>query len=430
MARQKTSKERSPNVTPETGGPAPEPTRGDLPPDMPQDLPVGEIPDAEIVAETPAPQLAPAPELAPELAPEMTTAAAPQTGRADASGPQARGDDLPAPDAQTAPDAAPAQPADPEPGPSAPKPAPAPQPSASILPMLLGGAVAAALGFGAHMLTQTRSGPDLQAQIATLRDTLAALPAPPPAFDPSELTARIAALEGQAPAAQDLAALAAELAALSAAQETAQDAILAAAAAQRDAQSALEAEIARLQAELADVRALATERVEAATAARDTALASAGLDQLRAALVTGAPFATAMAQIAQAGFALPDPLPALPMGVATIEALAESYTDAARAGLRASLMDAPAASTTERLGNFLRAQVGALSTSPREGQDVDAILSRAAAAMLEGDVARAVAELDALPEIARAPMAEWRAAATARLEASAALDALAAQIAP
>ena len=402
-----------------------------------------EIPEAEVVAETPP--IAHVPEAAAD-APAQDSPA-PEAAMSEPSAPEAPVPDAPQPEASAAdtPEPAPAQsdteatqpdaPAPAQPQTEAPKPdAPAPKQSASILPMLLGGAFAAALGYGAHMLTQSGNAPDMQAELAQLRSTIDALPAPAPAFDPSPLVARLDALETAQPDTAALDDLTAQLGAL-AAQVTAldaatQDTLRAASAAQQDALAAFEGEIARIQADLDDLRALATERVEAAQAARDTALASAALDQLRAALVTGAPFAGALAQITGAGFSLPEPLAALPNGVATIEALAESYTDAARAGLRASLLDAPASSTTERLGNFLRAQVGAMSTTPRAGDDVDAILSRGAAAMLEGDVATALAELAPLPEAARAPMADWIAAATARLDASAALDALAAQIAP
>ncbi|MFN4058118.1 MAG: COG4223 family protein, partial [Roseinatronobacter sp.] len=295
----------------------------------------------------------------------------------------------------------------------------------------------------AHMLTQTSAAPDLQGQITELRRIIAALPAPEPApvpapaFDPTDLIARLDALESAEPVAPDLSSLteqladlSAQIAALQSAQSSVQDSVLAATAGQRDALGAFAADIAQVQADLEDLRALATERVQAAQAARDMALAQAGLDQLRAALVTGAPFAGALAQITEAGFALPDALAGRQGGVATIDALTETFPAAARAGLRASLLDAPATSTTERLGNFLRAQVGAMSTSPRPGDDIDAILSRAGAAMVEGDVAAALAELALLPETARAPMADWIDAATARQNALAALEALAADIAP
>jgi hypothetical protein len=62
------------------------------------------------------------------------------------------------------------------------------------------------------------------------------------------------------------------------------------------------------------------------------------------------------------------------------------------------------------------------SVAPREGTDVDAILSRAEAAVRDGRVADAIAELDGLPEQAAAQTAAWRELAETRLAALAALD--------
>jgi hypothetical protein len=53
---------------------------------------------------------------------------------------------------------------------------------------------------------------------------------------------------------------------------------------------------------------------------------------------------------------------------------------------------------------------------------VDAILSRAEAAVRDGRVADAIAELDGLPEQAAAQTAAWRELAETRLAAFAALD--------
>jgi hypothetical protein len=194
---------------------------------------------------------------------------------------------------------------------------------------------------------------------------------------------------------------------------------------------ALRADMDALQADMADLRDLAETRVTAAESAVDAALARAGLDMVRAALDTGAPFDGAVAQIAQAGVTVPADIAAVAgAGIVTPDALIESFDAHARDALRASLTELPATSTTERLGNFLRAQVGARSTAPRDGDDPDAILSRAGAAVQAGDFATALQELDALPDAGRAAMADWTRAATARAAALAALPDLTQAIAP
>ena len=297
--------------------------------------------------------------------------------------------------------------------------------------MFLGGLVAGGIGYGAHVLqTGQQPGTDaldgLRADVADLRATVAQGP------DLSEINARIAAIDipeptdlsgvqaeiddlrGQIAAlprpqtdalqAQidalraepdlDLTPLQDDLAALEAKLAPLQDDL----AALEDAYAPVPDQIAALQRDMADLRALATEEVAQAEAAVDTARATAGLDSLRSALVTGAPFADAVAQLQQAGVQVPAVLvDAAPDGVQTLDALQDRYDAAARAAVSASLQNAPTASVTEKLGNFLRAQVGARSLAPRDGDDPDAMTARAGAAVAEADLQGALDELAALP---------------------------------
>ena len=181
-------------------------------------------------------------------------------------------------------------------------------------------------------------------------------------------------------------------------------------------------ELAALAEELAQVRELAEHRIEEAEAAVDTALAGAGLEAMRTALERGTAYPEAVALLREAGVEVPDALagPAA-QGIPTLEMLQDSFAPAARAGLRAALQEAPADSTTERLGNFLRAQVGARSTAPREGDDPDAVMSRAAAALEAGDLEATLSELDALPDAALPGLQDWMTAAQARQDAEAAM---------
>lgn len=317
--------------------------------------------------------------------------------------------------------------------PRTPPAAPAPKPS--FLPMLLGGAVAAALGYGAHMLTQTQTPVVPVVDISALESNLASLRADvqglniPDSFDPSSLNSQIAAL-GDAITQLQNAAPVIDPAAFDALAAQVQAAASTASALATD-MGALRADMAALQAEVMDLRDLAETRVATAEAAVDQALARAGLDSLRAALETGEPFTNAVTQIAQGGYDVPAPLTAIAdAGIVTPEALIESFDASARAALRASLTDAPAASTSERLGNFLRAQVGARSTVPRDGDDPDAVLSRAGAAVALGDFDAALQELSALPQAGQAAMAIWTDAVRTRAAALMAVPDLTQAIAP
>ena len=70
----------------------------------------------------------------------------------------------------------------------------------------------------------------------------------------------------------------------------------------------------------------------------------------------------------------------------------------------------------------MRRQLGARSVQPREGSDPDAVLSRAEAAVRDGDLSEALNELDNLPEDVQSAMADWLADARARVAAEAAIN--------
>jgi len=73
----------------------------------------------------------------------------------------------------------------------------------------------------------------------------------------------------------------------------------------------------------------------------------------------------------------------------------------------------------------LQRQLGARSVEPREGNDPDAILSRAEAALINGHLPQALAEIAALPDEAQAEMGNWVTLATIRAAALSAAAALA-----
>jgi len=84
--------------------------------------------------------------------------------------------------------------------------------------------------------------------------------------------------------------------------------------------------------------------------------------------------------------------------------------------------------TLTRCDAFLRTQAGARSLPPKDGDDPDAVLSRAEAAVARGDMVSAITELQALPEAGQAAMAGWLARAETRRDALAAATELAAQL--
>ncbi|MEC8631715.1 MAG: hypothetical protein VXY73_16625 [Pseudomonadota bacterium] len=338
-----------------------------------------------------------------------------------------------------------------EPVAETPPPPPTPEPvveksgGSGFTAVLLGGVVAAGLGFVAAqfagpLLNSAPETPDYQAQMDALSKQIAELadrPAPEPA-DPAaaletalgdslsgitdglgavadqltQLDGRIVTLENR-PLVQGPAELAATIDTYERElQET---------RAQLAEQQALNAE---LLAKLDATAETATKQLDAAAARAEAIAQSSALLAIQAALDTGEPFATALSGLT--GADVPEALSTVAdTGVASLSQLQTTYDDAARAALSASLRDLADGDASARISSFLKAQLGLRSLTPREGDDPDAVLSRAQAALDGGDVAAALSELDALPASGQAEMADWRATAQARVDAIAAAGDLA-----
>ncbi|PPB82438.1 inner membrane protein [Albidovulum inexpectatum] len=170
----------------------------------------------------------------------------------------------------------------------------------------------------------------------------------------------------------------------------------------------------------------ARQRAEAEEQARRATI-RAGLARLQAALEAGHPLQPALDDLARAGVEIPPALSDQAQGVPTLTALRESFAPAARAALAASLRETADGDIWARLKAFARAQTGARSLAPREGDDPDAILSRAEAALRAGDLQTALDEIATLPKAGQEAMSEWVGLAQRRLEAQSAIAAIAAQ---
>jgi len=224
------------------------------------------------------------------------------------------------------------------------------------------------------------------------------------------------------------------------------DALSAEISAQQEALSAeiseqqvtLESEKAAMLDDFAAQRAEVEEIISAARAAEVSAEEQAALAASRAALAdlttraqTGTGFAEPLAVLMDNGVFVPDALKATAeSGLPTLAALATDFPEAARAALRSARRAAPAEERSQGggLAGFLQNQMGARSVVPREGDDPDAVLSRAEAAVQKGDLDTALTEIAALPEAAQADLADWVAAANLRRDALAGASALAQQL--
>ena len=336
------------------------------------------------------------------------------------------------------------------PAPAAP---PAPR-SGAVVPMVIGGVLAAGIGFAAALAlpgywpgtdaTPLQGQLDAQAgEIRALQATVAQLAETPTQAVDTALADRLAAVEAAiaAPATQPdtallvtrLDALDQTVAALRSDTSTVgaiDPASLTALQAQIDAlksggiadtvlaeaSAAIDAKLAEAEARVAAVKS-AAEAIASATTRR------AALHQLQAALDSGDSYGSAMADLTDAT------LPAVladhaASGLPTLQSLRQSFPDAARAALDAALRANTGASWTDRVSAFLRGQTGARSLIPREGSDPDAVLSRAEAALAAGDLTAALAEIGALPSAGQSAMADWLGLAKLRQDAALAVQSL------
>lgn len=190
--------------------------------------------------------------------------------------------------------------------------------------------------------------------------------------------------------------------------------------------TALEAQQAENDRIAADVSSMADQARADIDAASDRAKAletRAAMLRIQAALESGGGFATALQEL---DAEVPEALSAVARdGVASLPDLQAAFPAAARDGLQAALHATAGEDPVNRVSAFLRGQFGVRSLEPREGDDPDAILSRAEAALNGGDVAGALAEIVMLPPDGQSAMTDWVTQARARLDAVAAADSLA-----
>ncbi len=188
--------------------------------------------------------------------------------------------------------------------------------------------------------------------------------------------------------------------------------------------------VADAQAEITEARATAKQISDEAFKSEQASIARAAWSQVAAAIDAGTPYAE---PLAEAEAALSGPVPDVvaqnaEKGVPSLAALQDSFPDAARKALDASIRADTGDGTFDKIAAFVRVQSGARSLTPQEGDDPDAVLSRAEAALQAGDLDATLAELAALPDAGQTAMAGWRDAAETRVAALQAARDLAQQV--
>lgn len=210
-------------------------------------------------------------------------------------------------------------------------------------------------------------------------------------------------------------------------QRSAMADVTASGSAVEDIRAKLASQSETIAALTARIDALATENAaaEAAAAEREARAASlVALADIRAALQNGSGFDAALSTLEGNGVAVPDALAAVSGGAPTQAALIEAFPDLARAALKEARNSGITEEGESGIATFFKNQLGARSVTPRDGDDPDAVLSRAEAAVGAGDLDAALGELSALPDGLRGIFDTWTAQADSRKAALAALDGL------
>ncbi|MBT9385782.1 hypothetical protein KM176_18070 [Pseudooceanicola sp. CBS1P-1] len=312
-----------------------------------------------------------------------------------------------------------------------PEPAPEPQKETVIVrrggffPALLGGIVAAAIGFGGALYLYPEgapflkpAGPSLQEQLDQQKTQLSDLASKLPGDQLSQLNSSVADLSAQ------VSGLADRVTALENAPKTAagpsQDTVDAYKAELDRLKSAMDSQTSEIQSMIGEAQKM---KSDAVATERSTAIRTS-MVKLTSALDTGAPYQDVLAELQQEGLDVPEALSAHATdGITPMATLREKFPDAARDALAATREGKGAG--TSVIG-FFKDQLGVRSLTPQEGDSADAILSRAEADLKAGKLKEALAELDALPEQAQTQMQDWRALADARANALAAAETLSA----
>lgn len=342
-----------------------------------------------------------------------------------------------------------------------PEPEPAPEriieKRSVFVPAVFGGIIAAGLGFAAAKsdllesyfpnskadqaitaLEQTLA--EQSKQIAALKDQVSGIKMP----DLSAVETQLTNLSAQMPPlSTSVKGLETQLATLNKSLTALSDKVTAvekrpiSEGVSQSAIDAYEAELTKLQASMVTQRTNVESMIETAKAveadANKTRADAAGvlqvaankalLAELREDLQSGSPLTSVLGDLTANGVKIPADLAApAATGVTTLAALQDKFPQSARAAL-AVARDANK-DTDTGIAAFFRRQLGARSVSPRDGDSADAILSRAQAALTNGQISGALDELAKLPDDVKATMADWIEPAKMRQAAIAASDTL------
>ena len=102
-------------------------------------------------------------------------------------------------------------------------------------------------------------------------------------------------------------------------------------------------------------------------------------------------------------------------GVASLKSLQNQFSAAARKALKKIRGEQVSSENESAVWAFVKTQLGFRSLTPQEGVSADAVLSRAQAAVSDGDIGAALLEIKTLTDVGQTALKEWSLAAESRI---------------
>lgn len=298
-----------------------------------------------------------------------------------------------------------------------------------FVPIVLGGIVCVALGYAGAQFLKPEGWPfpgantdELTQQIADLEGQIKDLQSAATQRAEAQQTA-LADLQAQVSAEEDtteIDALADKIATFEDRMTQIEARPVAEAIVSPEATAAYERQLAQMQDLLNSEIARLEEAKDQAVAEETAARISTAKARLQTLVDAGEPFDQVLAEM---NTDVPEVLQqAAAEGIPSVTSLQEGYSEAARDALVVSSRAAYDAGEQSWFQTALQTQIGLRSTKPKEGDDADAILSRAEQDVRDGLFAKAITTLEALPEEGKAEMQGWIARAQERVDVMTALD--------
>jgi len=165
---------------------------------------------------------------------------------------------------------------------------------------------------------------------------------------------------------------------------------------------AAQQDLNKSQAQVTEVQQDAASKLRWANAAN-------ALSQITDALETGRPFAKALDQLGDInGIVIPTELSDVAtQGAPSLFDLKKQLPQLARVAIRADIKARADESILNKFTSFLKSQVGTRSLEPQAGDTMDAVFSRIEGALDERDLSTALAETNALSDLAKETMKDW-----------------------